>query len=89
MDNRECKMTFSAFVHDKSGKRIVRVQFERPGVRGGEKDIAEGIVPGGRIDRSKGFSEEEMEQLSAYLAANEADILARARAISNPMRWMS
>ena len=82
-------MTFSAFVHDKTGKRIVRVQFERPGLKKGESDIAEGIVPGGMIEHSRGFSEEEKEQLTAYLTANESDILARAKAISNPMRWMS
>ena len=34
MNGEECKMTFSAFVHDKTGKRIVRVSFERVGSRG-------------------------------------------------------
>ncbi|MCR5675662.1 MAG: hypothetical protein K6G16_08140 [Lachnospiraceae bacterium] len=81
-------MTFSSFVHDKTGKRIVRVSFERAGAKG-RTDRAEGVVPGGVIDKNDGFSAEETKQLSEYLVANENDILARAREISNPMRWMS
>ncbi|MCR4763836.1 MAG: hypothetical protein K5696_09925 [Lachnospiraceae bacterium] len=81
-------MTFSAFVHDKTGKRIVRVSFERRRADGGF-DRAEGIVPGGVIDHCEGFSAEETKQLTDYLRSQETDILARARVISNPMRWMS
>ncbi len=89
MDGSECKMTFSAFVHDKTGKRIVRVSFERPAGSGNGNDIAEGIVPGGKIESFKGFTPEEAAGLSDYLKANEDDILSRAKAISNPMHWMS
>ena len=88
MNGEECKMTFSAFVHDKTGKRIVRVSFERANANG-TSDRAEGIVPGGVIDQNRGFTAEEAAQLSDYLKANESDILARAKEISNPMRWMS
>ena len=88
MNNEECKMTFSAFVHDKTGKRIVRVSFERTNAKGGT-DRAEGTVPGGTIEQNRGFSAEEAAQLSDYLKANESDILSRAKEISNPMRWMS
>ena len=87
MGKDECKMTFSAFVHDKTGKKIVRVSFEREG--NGTVDRAEGIVPGGTIQSHQGFSEEELKRLSDYLVNNEQDILARAKAIINPMRWMS
>lgn len=87
MNSNECKMTFSAFVPDKSGKRIVRVQIERAGAKG--TDRAEAILPGARIEKAVGFTDDETAQLVDYLKANEADILARAKEISNPMRWMS
>ncbi|MCR5179387.1 MAG: hypothetical protein K6C95_10445 [Lachnospiraceae bacterium] len=82
-------MTFSAFVHDRTGKRIVRVSFERPSSSGKGSDIAEGTVPGGKIEKFKGFTPEEAAGLSDYLKANEDEILKRAKAISNPMHWMS
>ncbi len=86
MNSEECKMTFSAFVRDKTGKRFVRVCFERAGQK--ETDRAEGVVPGGRIDRSWGFTDDEIRQLSGYLVEHEADILTRAKEISSPMHWL-
>ena len=41
------------------------------------------------VGRIKDFKDEELKRLSDYLVNNEQDILARAKAISNPMRWMS
>ena len=45
-------------------------------------------LPGATIVSSEGFSEEEKEQLSLYLQTHENEILAAAKEISNPMRWL-
>lgn len=74
----EINMTVSTLLH-KDGKNFARVSF----LRG--RDWAEGIVPGGKIEQSKGFSNEEIEKLEAYLAGEEEAILARAKKI-NPIK---
>lgn len=80
MGNRmeEIKMTVTTLLH-KDGKAFARVSFLR------ENDWAEGIVPGGKIEQSEGFSGEEIKKLEAYLAGEEETILARAKKI-NPIK---
>lgn len=80
MGNRmeEIKMTMTTLLH-KDGKAFARVSFLR------ENDWAEGIVPGGKIEQSEGFSGEEIKKLEAYLAGEEETILARAKKI-NPIK---
>ncbi len=62
----------------KGTEKIVRVRF----TRNGEKDFAEGILPGGKIETSKGFSDKELASLSFYLKANEKEIYEKAKEIS-------
>ncbi len=76
--SEEIKMTVTTLLH-KDGQAFVRVSFVR------ESDWAEGIVPGGRIEQSEGFSGEEIEKLEAYLAKEEETILSQAKRI-NPIR---
>lgn len=79
---QEIRMTYSGLLPQKDGKKIVRVVFERG------KDSAEGIVPSGLIEKSSGFTPEELEQLSNYLIQNGDDILTKAKEV-NPLRnWM-
>lgn len=81
--SQELRMTYSGLLSYK-GQKTVRVKFER-----GKNDFAEGIVPSGIIEKSSGFSEEELEQLGDYLKLNASDIMARAKDI-NPIRdWLS
>ena len=56
----EVKMLVSGYVV-KDQRRIVRVSF----IRG--TDYAEGTLPDGVIDKSKGFSEEEKARLCDFL----------------------
>ena len=66
----------------KGDRKMVRVSF----LRG--KDYAEGILPDGMIEKSRGFSEEEVVKLENYMRANRQDILRRAKEI-NPLRnWL-
>lgn len=74
----EIKMTVTTLLH-RDGKDFARVSFLR------DSDWAEGIVPDGKIEQSEGFSEEEIEQLEAYLAAEEEAILSQAKKI-NPIK---
>ncbi len=80
--SEEFRMTYSGLVSQKNGKKIVRVIFERG------KDYAEGIVPSGKIEKSSGFTSEELEQLSKYLRNQADDILSKAKEV-NPLRnWI-
>ncbi|MCR4587316.1 MAG: hypothetical protein K5682_02805 [Lachnospiraceae bacterium] len=74
--NEEVKMTYSGIVSMK-GKPGMSVRFER-----GE-DMAEGVLPGGEIIRSSGFSQEEKEALSAYLQEHQRELMAKAKEMSN------
>lgn len=76
--SEEVNMTVTILLH-KDGKDFARVSFLR------EKDWAEGIVPGGKIEQSQGFSKEEIEKLEIYLAEEEESILAQAKKI-NPIK---
>ena len=79
---QELRMTYSGLITQKNGEKIARVIFERG------KDYAEGIVPSGLIEKSAGFTQDELRQLSDYLIQNKDDILAKAKEV-NPLRnWM-
>lgn len=79
---QELRMTYSGLITQKNGEKIARVIFERG------KDYAEGTVPSGLIEKSAGFSQDELRQLSDYLIHNKDDILAKAKEV-NPLRnWM-
>ena len=75
----DINMLVTSMIHKEDGSTFARVSFLR------EKDWAEGIVPGGRIEKSEGFNEEEIEKLEVYLAGEEEMILQQAKGI-NPLR---
>ena len=78
----EVKMLISCVVA-KGDKKMVRVSF----LRG--KDYAEGILPEGMIEKSQGFTDEEVQKLESYIRKNRQDILRQAKEI-NPLRnWMN
>ena len=70
------KMTYSSIII-MEGRPAVAVTFERG------QDLAEGMIPSARISKNKGFSEEEVQQLSAYLAQNKDAIMHEAKKISS------
>lgn len=74
----DIKMLVTSMIH-KEGKAFARVSFLR------DNDWAEGIVPGGRIEKSEGFSGEEIEKLEAYLIGEQEMILQQAKGV-NPIR---
>ena len=80
--SEEMRMTYSGVVPQKGGGRIVHVVFERG------KDIAGGVVPPGRIEKSSGFTEEEVAQLKIYLKQQEAEILAKAKEVHPLRNWL-
>ena len=63
------------------GKSFTRDSFLR------DKCWAEGIVPDGVIEKSEGFSEEELVQLKEYLVQEKDMILEQAKGV-NPLRKM-
>lgn len=75
----DINMLVTSMIHKEDGSSFARVSFLR------EEDWAEGIVPGGRIEKSEGFNEEEIEKLEAYLAGEEEMILQQAKGV-NPLR---
>lgn len=75
----DINMLVTSMIHKEDGSSFARVSFLR------EKDWAEGIVPGGKIEKSEGFSVEEIEKLEAYLAGEEEMILQQAKGV-NPLR---
>ncbi len=76
--SEELRMTHSGVVNQK-GQKIVHITFERG------NDYAEGTLPSGKIEKSSGFTKEELEHLSQYLLQNAEDIMARAKQV-NPLR---
>lgn len=81
----EVNMTQTGFLTSKTGKRFIRVDFSRPGKNG--LDIAEGVIPGGKILKQSGFTGQEIESLEAYLKENKDEIVRRAKKLSNPLHW--
>ncbi len=63
----------------RDGRNFVRVSF----LRG--KDWAEGIVPDGVVEKSEGFTQEEIRKLEDYLAGDKDAIIRQAKGI-NPIR---
>ena len=86
MSDEEMRMTYSAIVTGKDNKKMVRVSFERYGKNG--KEIAEGVIPGGKIVKNNGYSQDEIAGLEVYLKANADDIISKAKVISNPLKWL-
>lgn len=76
--SEDIKMLVTSMIH-KGEKSFTRVSF----LRG--SDWAEGIVPGGKIEKSEGFDAEEIKKLEAYLLGEEEMILRQAKGI-NPLR---
>lgn len=86
MIDSDITMTYSAILRDKNNRKIVRVQFERSGESG--KELAEGLIPDCVIVRQNGYTDEEVGWLEEYLGDNVDDIMEKARAISNPLKWL-
>ena len=80
-NNGEVSLTYSGILHDKEGKPFVSVRFERRNEKG-EIDEAEMRIPGEKVLSSKGFSQEEIDQMSKFLHDNEDDIRKKAKEIS-------
>lgn len=80
-DMGEIRMLVSSLLK-KDGKAYARVSFLR-----GE-DSAEGIVPGGMLERVNGFTKEEEAGLTLYLAANQEAILSQAKQIDPLTNWL-
>lgn len=76
----ELKLMYSCIL-SRGKEKIVRVSFERNGA------FAEGIVPDGKIEKQKGFTEEEIKQLEDYLKQNSLDILKKAKEITGIQHW--
>lgn len=74
----EMKVMVSGVLHRKD-KTFMRVSF----LRG--KDWAEGILPDCEIEKSEGFSQEEIDGLERYLAGEKDVFIRQARQI-NPIR---
>ncbi len=86
MADNEIKMTYSAILRDKDNKKLIRVQFER--MKNSVSEVAEGILPDGKIVRQNGYSQDEINQLEEYLKVNSDDIFSKAKSISNPLKWL-
>lgn len=80
--NEELRMTYSGLLL-KDGEKMVRVCFER-----GKSDYAEGIVPRGTIEKSSGFTQEEIEQLRVYIQENASDIIHKAKEVHFLNEWL-
>ncbi|MBR6769831.1 MAG: hypothetical protein IKM28_01055 [Lachnospiraceae bacterium] len=78
----EIRMTYSGLLL-KDEEKMVRICFER-----GESDYAEGIVPRGTIEKSNGFSGEELEQLKVYIQDNATDIIKMAKEVNFLDDWL-
>lgn len=76
--SEDIRMLVTSMIH-KDGKAFARVSFLR------DSDWAEGIVPGGRIEKAEGFNGEEIKKLEDYLAGEEDMILRQAKGV-NPIR---
>ena len=77
----EVKMLVSCVVV-KDGRKIVRVSF----LRG--KEYAEGILPDGMIEKSEGFTNEEVQMLENYMRANRKEILRQAKEVDPLRNWL-
>lgn len=76
----EMNMLISGILN-KNGEKTVCVYFSDGPM------YAEGYVPQCKITSQKGFTEEEISKLEAYLSENKEDIFARAKSV-NPIKAM-
>ncbi|MDD6057746.1 MAG: hypothetical protein PUB98_05755 [Clostridiales bacterium] len=79
--NEELKMTHSG-IYKSDGKRCVSVRFERG------KDVAEGRLPWGKIERSEGFTAEEIAGLESYLEQKCDEIFENAKPLNDIRRLL-
>lgn len=70
-------LTFSNIEEDKDGFDYITFRFERPNDNG--FDFAEGILPANQINKTFGFSEDELMQMQEYLKINSFLIWEIAR----------
>lgn len=73
----DVSMTYSGIIK-KDKEKIVRIRF----TRNEERDYAECVIPGGRIEKSEGFSDKELASLRFYLKANEKELMLKAKEIT-------
>ena len=73
----EIKLDITGVV-ETDGKKVSHVRFSRG------SDYAEGYIPDCVFTKVRGFSDEEVEQLTDYLKANLTDLKKRAASI-NPL----
>ncbi len=73
----EVSLTYTGIMKQ-GNERVVKVRF----TRNNEKDYAEGTIPGGKIEKSSGFSDKEVASLSFYLRANEKELYQKAKEIT-------
>lgn len=66
----------------KDNRKLVRVSF----LRG--RDFAEGVLPDGMIEKSRGFTAEEVQKLENYLRVNRQEILKQAKEIDPLRNWL-
>ncbi|MEE3355807.1 MAG: hypothetical protein VZR32_05630 [Candidatus Weimeria sp.] len=81
--SQEVTMTYSTPFKGEDGKKSCRVRFERKVA--GKLQAAEGLLPRGIIEKSNGYSKEEIAQLEEYLKNHSQDILNLASSIKNPL----
>lgn len=77
---QDMQVLVSGAIH-KDGRTFARVSF----LRG--RDWAEGIIPDGVIEKSEGFTEEEISGLKDYLAREKDMLIGQAKGV-NPLRNM-
>lgn len=73
----DISLTYTGIMKQGDAK-VVKVRF----ARNGEKDFAEGVIPGGKIEKSQGFSDKELVSLRFYLKANEKELILKAKEIT-------
>lgn len=84
MAQGEVSFTYSGILN-KGHKKIICVRFERSG----GKDYAEGQIPECRLDKSKGFTEEELRQMEQYLQKEKDNIIQEARKLTSIKHLLS
>lgn len=80
MNHNELRMTHSCIL-SRGKERIVRVTFEGAGI------YAEGVIPEGKIEKQRGFTDDEIQQLEIYLKLNKDDIMSKAKQITGINHW--
>ncbi|MCR5655826.1 MAG: hypothetical protein K6G06_00050 [Butyrivibrio sp.] len=84
---QELNMTQTGLLTSKAGKTFIRIYFSREG-KDGVEDTAEGIIPGYKIVKHKGFEPMEIAALEFYIKQNREEIVKRAKILSNPLNWL-